>query len=402
MIFFTCLINIIESFLFTYFLSNYFELYKSKIYTFVFSFLQFCLLSYANYIENSGLWLTVSIVTLMIFSLFIWKRKIKFDYIYIVILYNAMLIISSYFAAFITNAFISLFPNMSSLFYYIACAIAKTLQTLFTFYAIKNQHHLSTSFDLKNWTSVIVSDGLVLIALAIVVYALLTANFTQSIMMLLLVVLFFLAVNLRVMIYKTDRLNKEKVEFVKTSELAKFNQQKFEMMNHIKNDIAATDHRMFYMLMQIEHYLNAKEYDKLSEAVEKYRDLMSKYKLVTNTNNVVFDCLYSLKINDLVLQDISVENSIFISENEIYNNISFINFLTGLFDYFTDCSLLHVSMNEIGELLSIKIVYRKGTIKDVELASYCERHINDCGSYNLSNHEIKGIRISINMKRKYE
>lgn len=402
MIAFTCLINIIESFLFTYFLSNYFELVKGKTYTLVFSFLQFCLLSYANYIGNSGLWLTVSIVILMIFSLFIWKRKIKFDYIYIVILYNAMLIILSYIAAFITNNFISLFPVLTSSFYYIACILAKTLQFLFTLYASKNQQHLSTSFDLENWTSVVFSDGLVLIALTIVVYALITTNITQSIMMILLFVLFFLALNLRVMIYKTDKLNKEKVEFVKTSELAKFNQQKFEMMNHIKNDIAATDHRMFYMLMQIEQYVNTKEYDKLSEAVGKYRDLMSKYKLVTNTNNVVFDCLYSLKLNDLVLQDISVENSIFISESEIYNNISFINFITGLFDYFTDCSLLHVSMNEIGELLSIKIVYRNGTINDIDLAAYCRRHINDCGSYNLFNHEVKGLRISINMRRKYE
>lgn len=402
MIAFTCLINIIESFLFTYFLSSYFELVKGKTYTLVFSFLQFCLLTYANYIGNSGLWLTVSIVILMIFSLFVWKRKIKFDYIYIVILYNAMLIILSYIAAFITNNFISLFPVLSSSFYYIACVLSKTLQALFSLYAIKNQQHFSTSFDLKNWSSVVVSDGLVLAALTIVVYALLTANLTQPIMMLLLILLFFLALNLRVMIYKTDRLNKEKVEFIKTSELAKFNQQKLEMMNHIKNDIAATDHRMFYMLMQIEQYVNAKEYNKLSEAVGKYRELMSKYKLVTNTNNVVFDCLYSLKINDLVLQDIAVENSIFISENEIYNNISFINFLTGLFDYFTDCSLLHVSMNEIGELLSLKIIYRKGTIDDVALATYCERHINDCGSYNLSNHEVKGMRISINMKRKYE
>ena len=59
-------------------------------------------------------------------------------------------------------------------------------------------------------------------------------------------------------------------------------------------------------------------------------------------------------------------------------------------------------MNEIGELLSLKIVYRNGIIDDVRLTSYCESHLSDCGSYNLSNHQIKGTRISINMKEKYQ
>ena len=207
---------------------------------------------------------------------------------------------------------------------------------------------------------------------------------------------------MRITIYKTDKLNKEKVMFVKTQELAKYNQQKLAMMNHIKNDIAATDHRMFYMLMQIEQYVKAEEYNKLSCAIDKYRDLMSKYKLITTTNNVVFDCLYSLKVNDLILQDISVENSIFISENEIYNNISFLNFVTGLFDYFKNCALIHVSMHEMGDLLSIKIVYRKGSIDADKLAKYCEGHLHGYGLYNLTNHEIKGVRISINMRKKYE
>ena len=312
-----------------------------------------------------------------------------------------MLIIVSYIAASITNTLITLYSSLNPYFFYIACILAKMIQAAFTFYAIKKQHQFSTSLDLKNWSSVVLSDALILISLAIVVYAL-TNAYSHTITLLLLLVLFFLALSSKTMIFKVNQLNKEKIDFVKTSELAKYNQQKMEMMNHIKNDIAAADHRMFYMLMQIEQYINTQEYTKLKHSVIRYRDLMSKNRLVTNTNNVVFDCLYSLKINDLVLHDINVENSIFISQKEIYNNISFLNFLTGIFDYFTNCSLLHVSMNEIGDLLSIKIVYRQGIIDDSELTKYFEKHLLKSGSYSLTNHKIKGVRISINMKEKYE
>lgn len=399
---FSYLINFIEAFLFTYFLAKYFDINKPFGYLVTFCFFQFCLLNYANFIDNNGLWLTTAVVLLMTISLFIWTKSIKFDYIYIVILYNSMLIIVSYIAASITNTLITLYSSLNPYFFYIACILAKMIQAAFTFYAIKKQHQFSTSLDLKNWSSVVLSDALILISLAIVVYALLTNAYSHTITLLLLLVLFFLALSSKTMIFKVDQLNKEKIDFVKTSELAKYNQQKMEMMNHIKNDIAAADHRMFYMLMQIEQYINTQEYTKLKHSVIRYRDLMSKNRLVTNTNNVVFDCLYSLKINDLVLHDINVENSIFISQKEIYNNISFLNFLTGIFDYFTNCSLLHVSMNEIGDLLSIKIVYRQGIIDDSELTKYFEKHLLKSGSYSLTNHKIKGVRISINMKEKYE
>ena len=82
---FSICINLIESFLYTLFIGNYFKLRSIKLYITLFTFLQFALLSFAIVINNSGLWLTLAFVRLMVCSLIIWTRKIEFDYFYIVI-----------------------------------------------------------------------------------------------------------------------------------------------------------------------------------------------------------------------------------------------------------------------------------------------------------------------------
>ena len=128
---------------------------------------------------------------------------------------------------------------------------------------------------------------------------------------------------------------------------------------------------------------------------------MSKYKMVTNTNNPIFDCLYSLKINDLILQGKNIENMIFITKKEIYNDMSYINSLTGLIDLFSECNSLMISMNETGDFINIKIIYRDGQINERDVAQYCESNFNSKASYNLTNHQIKGLRLSINLEELY-
>ncbi|WP_144016368.1 hypothetical protein [Clostridioides difficile] len=59
-------------------------------------------------------------------------------------------------------------------------------------------------------------------------------------------------------IHKLDELNKRKVALARLEELTKFNIQKLSMMNRVKEEINSTDHRMFYILIQMEQLLQLK------------------------------------------------------------------------------------------------------------------------------------------------
>ena len=320
---FSICINLIESFLYTLFIGNYFKLRSIKLYITLFTFLQFALLSFAIVINNSGLWLTLAIVSLMVCSLIIWTRKIEFDYFYIVILYNILLSVIAYSTFFFTSNFMVFIHNSDPiLIYYTLCIISKTIQLACTIFLVKKQINFSTSFTLNNWKSIILVDILTLSAFAILICALIENRNNIFILQILLIIMFFVSVGYRQTIKKIDNLNKERIEFIKLEELTKYNQKTLEMITHLKNDIAAADHRMVYMLYQIEQYAKTNKIDKLSFSIGKYRDLMSKYKMVTNTNNPIFDCLYSLKINDLILQGKNIENMIFITKNDVYNEMS--------------------------------------------------------------------------------
>ena len=81
--------------------------------------------------------------------------------------------------------------------------------------------------------------------------------------------------------------------------------------------------------------------------------------------------------------------------------MSYINSLTGLIDLFSECNSLMISMNETGDFINIKIIYRDGQINERDVAQYCESNFNSKASYNLTNHQIKGLRLSINLEELY-
>lgn len=399
---FNIFINLIESFLYTLFIGNYFKLSSVKLYIALTTLLQLALLSFAIIIDNSGLWLTLAIVSIMTCSLIIWTRKIEFDYFYIVILYNILLSVIAYSTFFVTSNFmVFIHKSDPTLFYITLCIISKATQLACTVFLIKKRINFSTSFSLTNWKSILLVDILTLSAFAVLIYALVMNQYNSFILQILLIIMFFVSIGYRQTIQKIDKLNKEKIEFIKLEELTKYNQKTLEMITHLKNDIAAADHRMVYMLYQIEQYAKTNKIDKLSLSIGKYRDLMSKYKMVTNTNNPIFDCLYSLKINDLILQGKNIENMIFITKKDVYNDMSYINSLTGLIDLFSECNSLMISMNETGDFINIKIIYRDGQINERDVAQYCESNFNSKASYNLTNHQIKGLRLSINLEELY-
>ena len=108
MILFDLIINFIESFMFSYFLANYFNVKKKNFYIFITSCIQLASLTYANMINEIGILLSLSVMIFMISFLMIWMHKIRFDYIYMVLLYNCFVIISAIIGIFLFDLLFAL------------------------------------------------------------------------------------------------------------------------------------------------------------------------------------------------------------------------------------------------------------------------------------------------------
>lgn len=397
MILFDLIINFIESFMFSYFLANYFNVKKKNYYIFITSCIQLASLTYANMINEIGILLSLSVMIFMISFLMIWMHKIRFDYIYMVLLYNCFVIISAIIGIFLFDLLDNVFIFLDeSTVYILKCLLSKTIQVVFTLILIKKNINLSTSLDIKNWGMVACFDFCLLSLLILSAYSIITEKGYSNIMNWIFILSFGSSILYRYIIHKIDELNKERVEYARMEELSKYNSEKLTMIKHITEEISKNDHRIFYMLLQMEGYLENEEYDKLKTVIQGYRNLVTKYKLVTNTQNPVFDSLYSMKINDLILKEKNIKNSIFISRRIEYDHLSLIDFITGVLDFFNDCQTIMISMNEVGDTLVVRIIYRDGKIEEDKVRDYLENKLPK-GNVSLENHATKGVRFSIDL-----
>ena len=397
MILFDLIINFIESFMFSYFLAYYFDVKQKGLYIFITSTIQLALLTHANIVNENGILLSTTIIALMVGSLMLWKRKIQFDYIYIVLLYNCFIIIVALIGVFTSNTLMSYNPNLSlNIGYMVRGIVAKPIQIILTVLFVKYTINLSTSLNIKEWSIVLGFDFLLLSILIISSYSIALGNNYHGVMTWILILSFCSSILYRYIIHKIDELNKQRIEYARMEELSKYNSEKLTMIKHITEEMSKNDHRIFYMLLQMEGYLENEEYDKLKTVIQGYRNLVTKYKLVTNTQNPVFDSLYSMKINDLILKEKNIKNSIFISRRIEYDHLPLIDFITGVLDFFNDCQTIMISMNEVGDTLVVRVIYREGIIDEKRVRNYLESKLPK-GNVSLENHATKGVRFSIDL-----
>lgn len=397
MILFDLMINFIESFMFSYFLGNYFHLRRKHLYLTIITFIQTLFLMQAKlHILNDTL-ISVDVILIMTLSLILWVRKVRFDYIYIVLMYNCFIIMSAICGIFIASAISNILSITDiSKIYILKCLMSKLIQIVITCLVINKKINFSTTLDIKNWSMVIIFDLALLFLLTLSAYSIITGKGYSNIMVWIFILSFCSSVLYRYIIHKIDELNKQRIEYARMEELSKYNSEKLTMIKHITEEISKNDHRIFYMLLQMEGYLENKEYDKLKTVIQGYRNLVTKYKLVTNTQNPVFDSLYSMKINDLILKEKNIKNSIFISRRIEYDHLPLIDFITGVLDFFNDCQTIMISMDEVGDTLVVRVIYREGIIDEKRVRNYLENKLPK-GNVSLENHATKGVRFSIDL-----
>lgn len=393
MILFDFFINIIEAFIFPTFISYYFKLdYKKKFIIFS-GFTQLLVLNIFSYFNKSSSILTLIIILINIISLYLVNKKIDFVSVFVIILYNLIILLSSIIGLCSHMIFIIMpiiKPLNSEGEHIIICLIAKIVLLIITYVILYLKINFTLSLDLKNWKLILIFEMILISLIAFVGYILVASINNYFIFYFLLMFLIILNFLFIFIIYKIDKLNKQNLRYVKENEAKKFDREKLIAIKNVKNEIDAIDHRLFYIIFQIDNLLVKNELTKISEILDKYKIMILKHKMVIDTENSVFDCLVSLKINDLIINGLDIKTCIFISQNEYYNNLNFINFINNILNLFSKCTSIQLNLTEINNFLRINILYKSNLVNTTVISEYLDIELKKInGYYSIDNSELK-------------
>lgn len=351
-------INFIEAFIFPLFLAYYYELKNKPIFIIISGFIQFTVLNICSYYNQSGYSLTFFIILFNIITLFLTLKKFNFDYIVTVIIYNLLILSSNYLTIFLnsllTNSKISIDSDYEL---YFLCILSKIFLSIITIIILKNKKYFSYKLDIKKWNSLLIFQATLVIAIAMAGYSIILNTIEMTTIVILTYILIILNFSFYSIINKIETLNKEKLEYQKQIQLEEFNKQTLMTMKNIKNEIDAIDHRLFYILLELEDLLKKNDTKKSIDILEKYKDLITKRHLSVETKNNIFDCLISLKINDMLAKDINVKTVIAISQKDHYNDLVLINFIISILSLVYNSEFIDISIQEIRGFLRISIVF---------------------------------------------
>lgn len=365
-------INFIEAFIFPLFLSYYYDLKNKLKFILLSGLIQFTVLNLCTYYNQSGYPLTVFIILFNILSLLLSLKRIHFEHVITVIIYNLILLVSSYIAMYIEiidNYFFSIINN--NLNFYFICILSKLILFIISYILLKNKHFFQYRLEIKNWKSLLIFQGTLVSSIVMAGNSIATGIIEQSSLVILTIVLIILNFSFYSIINKIESLNKERLEYQKQLQQEEFNKSALMTMKNIKNEIDAIDHRLFYVLLELEDLLKKNDINKSIEILNKYKDLMTKRHLTINTKNSIFDCLMSLKINDMLSKDINVKTVIAISQKTHYNDLVLVNFIIDMLNQVYDSIFVNIHIQEMRGLLRVSIQFDYTNINLVAL----EEHI---------------------------
>lgn len=398
MILFNFFINIIEAFIFPIFLSHYFRLpHKKKLIVFSGSTQLFILSIFSLYFKSNYI-LTLLIIISNLLSIYIITKKVSFNNVYITILYNIVIIMTSIFGLYLQFIIQVLgFIYTQTELYVISCVAAKIVLIIITFLLVHFKTKLSVSLEMKKWKLVLSFEAILLISIVTVGYLIVTTfknNISLYFLLFLLVMMNFFFIFI---IYEINKLNNDNLRHYKEKQIQKFENQKVVAVKNIKAEIDSIDHKLFYVIFQIDNLLSIRDYKQIHILLDRYKSMVLKHRMVIDSGNSVFDCLISLKINDLIIRNIDVKTCIFISQNKIYDDLKILDLLKNILDYFYDQDSIIINIEEINGFVRIRISTQDEITKTNEISMLLNKEIDFFdGKYIL---EEKQLRVIFKLER---
>lgn len=393
---FNLIVNLLEATFFSVFVAYYSAVPNRKKFIIQVTFMQFLLLSIFQSINYNGFILTITVIFVVITSIYFAKRKLLFNDLFTTVLYNGIILVcaitSSLFLLYIESFWgITWDGNMR---YIILCSISKTLQIVSTILILKKCKLISFTMDLYNWRVIILYELCIIIGISILGYSIITNYVSDISNYALLLILIILGIYFKAIVKKIEKINKEKIALMQEKQIAEFNKQKYNAISSVKMEMEAIDHRLFYTIFKIEELLKKAQYDDILDIIEDYKNNILKYKVSVNTGNDIFDTLYSMKINDLILNGIDVNSSVFISQNEFYNKLEFINVICDILNYYKNCNMIRIQIKEVNNFIIVNIFHRNCELDIHELFDYLIELSSICKfKFNLESYLTKGLRL---------
>lgn len=131
-------------------------------------------------------------------------------------------------------------------------------------------------------------------------------------------------------------------------------------INSIKNYIDNTEHRINYILQSIEYDLIKEDYDQALNKIQLSKALINKIPTVINTKNELFDFMINLEIKTFYQSQKEVKVCVFISENDVYNQLELINRIIDVLKILYDYSdKIEMMLTENNNHLIVKYIIEK-------------------------------------------
>ncbi|HIX80956.1 MAG TPA: hypothetical protein H9980_03150 [Candidatus Erysipelatoclostridium merdavium] len=394
MIIFNTVINFMESLLFVWFIADFFDFKDNKNKFIVISaLLQFSILEVSQFINYYGIFLSFISIFLLIVLIYIFTKYVTFKHIYVILVQNALLMIYIIISVYICDLFT--FKDT----YIIECILCKILQLFGNIIMLKYKNKLAVTLEITKWKVVIVFEIILFILLYSMFYRTLFSDNSafffelNEILLLILCIMFMYIVNL------INEEHREKMQLIKDKQREEFQRQKYYAISNVKNEIEALDHRLFYTVFKIEEYLKKQDYESIDKIIDYYKNQVLKHKLVIDTGNHIFDTLYSVKINEMVMTGIDISNIVLINKNQFYDDLGLINFIQRTLDFFRECKYLKIDISEENGFVLFKLIYRDGIVNLDELKMFLDENPWLPVMYNLDDCQIRGIRISFKMEQ---
>lgn len=394
MILFNAIINFIESLLLVWLIADFFGFKESKNkFIFITTLIDFLILEISQFANYYGIFLSFIIMIVIIISIYIFTKNVTFKHVYIILIQNALLMIYIVISVYICDLFT--FKDT----YIIECILCKILQLFGNIILLKYKDKLALTLEITKWKVVIVFEVILLILLYSMFYRTLFSNNSafffelNEILLLILCIMFMYIVNL------INEEHREKMQLIKDKQQEEFQRQKYYAISNVKNEIEALDHRLFYTVFKIEEYLKKQDYESIDKIIDYYKNQVLKHKLVIDTGNHVFDTLYSVKINEMVMTGIDISNIVLINKNQFYDDLGLINFIQRTLDFFRECKYLKIDISEENGFVLFKLIYRDGIVNLDELKMFLDENPWLPVMYNLDDCQIRGIRISFKMEQ---
>lgn len=393
MILFNTTINLIESLLLVWFIAEFFDFKDNKNkFIFVSTLIEFAILEISQFINYFGVLLSVLCIIAMLLLIYLFSKTLSFEHIYIVLLQDALISLYVVVCAYIA----ALLPFYDT--HIAECIICKVLQLIGNIILLKYKDKFALTLEISKWKVVIVFEIILLILLYSMFYTVIFIGTTNAINFDLLLV-FILCIMFMYIVNLINEEHREKMQLIKDKQQEEFQRQKYYAISNVKNEIEALDHRLFYTVFKIEEYLKKQDYESIDKIIDYYKNQVLKHKLVIDTGNHVFDTLYSVKINEMVMTGIDISNIVLINKNQFYDDLGLINFIQRTLDFFRECKYLKIDISEENGFVLFKLIYRDGIVNLDELKMFLDENPWLPVMYNLDDCQIRGIRISFKMEQ---